>query len=232
MSENVGNQMIKQSKAANVVRKLGSRERILRSAEEMFATRGFDGASVRSIALAAEVPTALINYHFESKAGLYWALFEVRSPTIVDQRLAGLELAAMEHDLDRRLELTIKALVVPMFKLRASEGNAWFIRILSREVTDPSANSRGIIAHFFDPIAHEFIENLKTCLPDHSDQQLHWAYNAMLGVMVYIVSDTGRIARLSDGLCDPDDYEDASAQIVSMLLPATKLGGTIPKEEK
>jgi AcrR family transcriptional regulator len=45
----------------------GARRRILAAAERLFGERGYDGASVRQIALAAEVPLALVNYHFGSK---------------------------------------------------------------------------------------------------------------------------------------------------------------------
>lgn len=66
-----------------------TREKILRSAENLFGEHGFDGVSVRQIALAAGVPVALINYHFGGKEGLYRAIFQLRSPAIVDDRLAA-----------------------------------------------------------------------------------------------------------------------------------------------
>lgn len=209
-----------------------TRERILGSAEQLFAERGYEGASVRRIALGAGVPIALVNYHFGSKEGLYRAIFELRTPTIVDQRVAGLELAATETDLDRRLELAIKALIIPMLRLRGTERHSWFVRLLAREITDPNANTRGIIAQFFDPVAKRFLEELEACLPHAAKTDLHWGYHAMLGVMVFIVGDTGRIARLSDGACDPDNHEDAAAHVVSLLLAALKHGGLETRSPK
>ncbi len=220
--------MSKRSEKAEARRggsKAGARERILGSAEQLFAELGYEGASVRRIALGADVPIALVNYHFGNKEGLYRAIFELRTPTIVDQRIAGLELAATESDLDRRLELTVKALIIPMFRLRGTERHSWFVRILAREVTDPNANARGIVAEFFDPVAKRFLEELRACLPHAAETDLHWGYHAMLGVMVFIVGDTGRIARLSGGACDPDNHEDAAAHVVSLLVAALKHGG-------
>lgn len=44
------------------------------AATDLFASRGFDGASVDEIATASGVNKALINYHFGGKAGLYAAI--------------------------------------------------------------------------------------------------------------------------------------------------------------
>ena len=41
----------------------GTRERILRTAERLFAERGFNGVSVRELAAAAQVNIASIGYH-------------------------------------------------------------------------------------------------------------------------------------------------------------------------
>ena len=49
------------------------RERILRAAQELFAERGYDGASAEAIAARAGVAKGLIFHHFGSKADLYLA---------------------------------------------------------------------------------------------------------------------------------------------------------------
>lgn len=199
-----------------------ARARILAAAEKLFGELGYDGASVRQIAMAAEVPLALVNYHFGSKEGLYRAIFELRAPMIVDQRIAGLRLAEMESDPDRKLELIIKALIVPNIHMRSAEKNSSYARILAREVSDPKSNEREVIAEFFDPIAHKVIEALRQALPDRSVEEIHWGYQLMLGVMVFVMADTGRISRLSGGRCDPEDEKTTSAHMVALLHAALK----------
>ncbi|HWK69160.1 MAG TPA: TetR family transcriptional regulator [Rhizobiaceae bacterium] len=208
-----------------------TRARILESAELEFAEHGFDGVSVRQIALRADVPVALINYHFGSKEGLYRAIFEMRLPMIIDQRISGLRLADMETDPDRKLELVIKAVLVPNLHMRSAEKNSSYARILAREVSDPKADERGIIQEFFDPIAHRVIEALTKALPDRRVEELHWGYQIMLGAMVFIMSDTGRISRLSGGLCDPEDEMETSRHLVTMLHAALK-HGRVPARPK
>lgn len=52
---------------------------ILRTAEKLFADKGYDGTSVRDIAEEADVNLAMISYYFGSKLKLMEALFEQRS---------------------------------------------------------------------------------------------------------------------------------------------------------
>jgi len=145
-----------------------ARDKILDTAEMLFAEDGLHAVSMRQIAAAARVPTGLISYHFGSKDGLYGAVFARRSPTIVEQRLAGLRLAEDEPDPDRRLELIVKALVLPMVRLRTIDEQARFGRLMAREASDPNAFERGIIPQIFDPVAQEVVAALARALPERS----------------------------------------------------------------
>src|SRR5512143_1827299 len=49
--------------------------RILKAAEEVFAARGFEGASTREIAARAGVNISSLHYHWASKETLYLAVF-------------------------------------------------------------------------------------------------------------------------------------------------------------
>lgn len=195
-----------------------TRMRILDAAETLFAKAGFEGASTRKIAEAAEVPAGLINYHFGSKDDLYRAVFERRAVTVVDQRMAGLRIARLERDADRRVDLIVRAMLVPMFTMRASTRSATFGMLLVREVTDPRSHDRGIIRDMFDPVAHEVIDALAGCFPDWTTAEVHWAYHTMLGAMCQVVSDAGRIERLSGGACSPENAEVAAAQVSAILV--------------
>jgi TetR/AcrR family transcriptional regulator, cholesterol catabolism regulator len=53
-----------------------ARERIISVAEAIFNKQGFDGASMRDIAAAAEMQPASMYYHFDSKEELLWAVWE------------------------------------------------------------------------------------------------------------------------------------------------------------
>ncbi len=52
----------------------GTRDDLLRAGADVFAERGFDGATAERIARRAGATKAMINYHFGSKEGLYEAI--------------------------------------------------------------------------------------------------------------------------------------------------------------
>ncbi|MGE8381728.1 MAG: TetR/AcrR family transcriptional regulator, partial [Sphingobacterium sp.] len=71
---------------------------ILLAAERLFATKGFDGTSVRDIAQEANVNVAMINYYFGSKDKLLDTFFEWRVP---DFMINVDELALVGNALDK-----------------------------------------------------------------------------------------------------------------------------------
>ena len=201
-----------------------ARERILASAESVFGTYGFDGASLRQIAAAAKAPMALIGYHFGSKAGLYRAVFERRAPAIIEQRLIGLDLAMSEPNLDRRLELIVRAFVFPYLRLRAREGNPNFARMLAREAMLPASDGRVILQEMLDPIAQVVVDALHSALPDRSRQSVWWGYNFMIGTLIYVMAENGRLERLSGGDCRPSDEDAASHHMIAFVTAGLRHG--------
>lgn len=53
-----------------------TKEKILCAARKVFEQKGYEAARTRDIALEANVNVALINYHFQSKEQLFWAVVQ------------------------------------------------------------------------------------------------------------------------------------------------------------
>ena len=62
-----------------------AKARIISEAETLFNKLGFDGASIRDIAAAAEMQPASVYYHFESKEELLWAVWEKGGVELLDR---------------------------------------------------------------------------------------------------------------------------------------------------
>jgi len=68
-----------------------TKDRILDSAERLFADLGFDATSLRLITSDAEVNLAAVNYHFQSKESLLDAVIERRLLPLNQRRIELLE---------------------------------------------------------------------------------------------------------------------------------------------
>jgi AcrR family transcriptional regulator len=114
--------------------RLDTRRRLLETAGEIFAEKGFAAATGVDICKRARINTAAINYHFGGMDGLYEAvLIEARD------RLPRLEaisaLAAQSPDPPARLRAIIE-LAVGM--LAGPQSQSWVLRVLGREAIAPS----------------------------------------------------------------------------------------------
>lgn len=208
-----------------------TRERILDVAEKLFAAAGFDAVSMRQVGTEAEVPFALVSYHFGSKLGLYKAVFARRSGVISTQRLDSLKAIELVDDVTANMMAIAHALVDPLLNMRETEGGSTFSQLLAREIHDPVEGGRGIVEEYFDPIAQVTIDLLRRAVPSAPEQQAYYAYFFSVGTLSTNLAGTGRLDRLSGG---KHNFESASlidgldryiaGGLIAILCPGALLG--------
>lgn len=105
-----------------------ARARLLDAALRLFAEHGFSKTSIRQIAEAASVNTALISYYFGDKKGLYRATFTepMGSPIAVD---------AWPATLDAFIEVLVHSFMQPLLQGAQVE---LCMRLHFREMLDPT----------------------------------------------------------------------------------------------
>lgn len=87
---------------------MSTKARILATAEEVFAAKGFKGASTREIAARARVNISSLHYHWDSKETLYTAVFRDIYERIFDLvRAVGKPLRAAPQSVDLAVEITV-----------------------------------------------------------------------------------------------------------------------------
>ncbi|KRB82390.1 hypothetical protein ASE00_10000 [Sphingomonas sp. Root710] len=183
-----------------------TRERILDVAERLFASAGFDAVSMRQVGTDADVPFALVSYHFGSKLGLYKAVFKRRSGTLTTQRLDQLKSIELGPDLRENLIEVARALVEPLLLLRETESGRTFAQLLAREVHDPVEGGRGIVEEYLDPIGVAAVDVLRRAAPDVADERFYWAFVFAVGALSTNLAGTGRVERLSGGKYRADQH--------------------------
>lgn len=122
-----------------------TRQALLDAATEVFGRDGFDAASSRSLAKAAGVNQALINYHFGGKLGLYHAVFEsivaqlsARMGPVAESVSSGLQGARERGEHLHSFALRALELVLVEFATMLGETRttAW-ARLILREQQEP-----------------------------------------------------------------------------------------------
>ena len=58
----------------------------------------------------------------------------------------------------------------------------------------------------FDPVVLRLIALLRKAIPGSTDEDLFWGYHFVTGALMLTLSRTGRIDRLSAGVCNSDDF--------------------------
>ena len=206
----------------------GTRERILRTAERLFAERGFNGVSVRELAAAAQANIASIGYHFDSKEGLLSEVYRRHCEPMIAERLRGLAAAARLRG-RTRVAAIIEAFIRPALQQVEVEDGATFIRLRAVLSGENSALLEKLVAENFDQSSTAFIDELCECLPHLSRTDVCWRFHFLLGTIYYTAAGPHRIAAFSHGRCDPSDTEAVIKELVPFMTRAFYAPATKPR---
>jgi AcrR family transcriptional regulator len=164
-----------------------TRERILDVALPLFAERGYAGASIRTIAKAADVNVATLAYHFDDKDGLY---------VTVCQRL--------HEDLARDFP-DVKLGSNPVETVHGIIEQAWtfisahrlHIQLLMRNVLDEGQHRDAILETWSEPLIGKALAIVRLLRPDRSDVENRLLILTLMHTMArMVVENPGQHARM------------------------------------
>jgi len=195
------------------------KDRILDAAERLFARHGFYGVSVRDITRAAEVDVALVSYHFGGKRELFAAVFQRRAEQLNPERLAMLEevrRAALPGT--PTLEQIVTAFTYPLLERSARGGPGWksYFALVAQVNNSPEWGPVLMTQHF-DPLVERFIAVLREALPGCAPREIYWGYQFLTGALTLTFAETGRIDRLSEGLCKSADLDSVHERLAPFV---------------
>jgi AcrR family transcriptional regulator len=196
------------------------RERLLDAAESLFSQRGFYGVTVRQVAELAKVDVALPNYYFDSKMGLFKAVFSRRAKLLNDARSACLDAVIKKSNGIPKVEDILLAFVDPIMEAQSSEDTGWrdYCRLVAQ--INASAEWGHMMSDYFDELIMKFIEALRTALPRIEEKNLLWGYHFLSGALTLTMANTGRITHLSGGTCHSEDAREAYGYLVNFYAKA------------
>ncbi|WP_370321187.1 TetR/AcrR family transcriptional regulator [Oricola sp.] len=183
-------------KRAPSKRSLETRARILDAAERLFAQGGFDGASMRDIAVTADVPVALVNFHGGAKETLFETVVARRAETLARHRLDALESAKADHGpLD--LRAVLDCFIRPYLNLAATGGAQWtaYARLIAHVSADE--RWRPISERCFDPTVAVFVAELIAKFPKAETRRIAGAFVFSISAMLSLATSRWRIEAMA-----------------------------------
>jgi len=164
-----------------------SKECILKTALRLFAEKGLKGVTVREICAAAGANVALVNYHFQSKEGLYRACLER-----IFCRGDGRDMTNLDADVRdaRSWKAAVRDWVGGFSRaLRATEGGSEFVAGFFRhEVTHPSVLQDLIRERYVLPVRNCLGRLIGMAAAD-KDEALCWVESIWAQMSAYALVD-------------------------------------------
>lgn len=158
--------------------------RLIDSAGEAFAERGYDAVGIREICQDAGANVAAVNYHFGDKRGLYVACLRHAQSCRVDEQVA----ADWPPDLSPadRLRVFIRSMLES--KLGTTRPR-WHLELMLREMARPTDACREIVEDYIRPMAKSLAGILQALMPGSHWNQQSWliGFSVVAQVLFYHV---------------------------------------------
>jgi AcrR family transcriptional regulator len=198
-----------------------TRDAIAQAAARLFAEHGVEHTTVRQIVEGAGISLGAVNFHFGSKLGLAYEVFDRLAWDVCEARHAeydALEKAAGEKPVP--IDAIFRALLRPY--VEGDEQRRMLVIYILQQLRLAKLDlAREVGAKHFDGIAIRTVGMLRKAAPHLSEHDVWWRYNLALGAVISTVSDCrpdNRLKRLSQGVADAADRETLIEQTIAFVV--------------
>jgi AcrR family transcriptional regulator len=199
-----------------------SMEQILDAAEYLFSRGGLHGVTLRDVAQRVGIHTTLLHYYFEDKRNLFEAVFARRAGITSGRRMKALEEYEAKAGAKPTVEGALHAFLDTDLDLYLEGGEGWMNYGAFGARASITPEGAELMDVYFDPVVLKLISILKKALPDYSDEDLFWGYHFVTGALMNTLARTGRIDRLSGGLCHSDDFKAVKKRMAKFMAAGFK----------
>ncbi|HEY1629816.1 MAG TPA: TetR/AcrR family transcriptional regulator [Rhizomicrobium sp.] len=192
-------------------------EQIMDAAEFLFSKHGLYGVTLRDVALKVGVHTSLMHYYFEDKLALFKTVFARRAEVTSERRMKALD----QYEKDARGKPTVAgalhAFLDTDFDLYMNGGDGWRNYGAFGSQLSNTPEGAAMFDQYFDPVVLRLIGILRKALPKVSEEDIFWGYHFVTGSFMHSLSRSGRLDRLSGGLCKSGDLEAVKARMADFM---------------
>lgn len=205
-----------------------TRDRILRTAERLFADSGIAATSLRAITAAAGVNLAAVNYHFGSKDALVEAVYRRHLEPLNAARLARLKNLQETAGSPLTVETIVRAFVEPLVEQTRDEADG---SVLTRLMSQSLHEAAGYVERFYarenDEVLQRYREAMQQAIPELSPDEICWRLNFMLGTLHNAFLDAGLLKLINDPAAAP-----RPETTLEQLVPFLVAGLTAPGQQQ
>lgn len=188
-------------------RRAETTEQILDAAEELFSRHGLHGVTLKDVAKRVGVHHTLLNYYFADKKTLFDAVFARRAAVTSEMRMKALDDYERAAGGAPTVEGALHAFLDTDLDLYIQGGEGWRnYAALGAQVANTPEWGAELMDEHFDPVVLRLIDLLKQALPGCDDADIFWGYHFVTGALMLTLARTGRIDKLSGGLCHSEDF--------------------------
>jgi AcrR family transcriptional regulator len=197
-----------------------TKERILASAEQLFAEGGVAATSLRRITSRARVNLAAVNYHFGSKDGLVEAVYERRLGPVTRDWIHNI------GDIERRygeqappVREVVEAFVLPVARRSRDEarGGRIFMRLLAQGHSEARQYFDKLFSSQYQHVLDRYRQALRRALPELAPETLCWRLQFLLAALTQSFSG-GELLDLVEAAPETRVTERAVDDLVPFLV--------------
>lgn len=192
-------------------------EQILDAAEHLFSRHGLYGVTLKDVATRVGVHHTLVNYYFNDKKTLFDAVIARRAEVTSQLRMQALDEYEAASGGKPTVEGALHAFLDTDLDLYIQGGENWKNYGALSALASNTPYGAELMDQHFDPVVLRLIELLRKAMPDCAEEDIFWGYHFVTGALMLTLARTGRIDRLSGGLCRSDDYDAVKARMASFM---------------
>jgi AcrR family transcriptional regulator len=198
----------------------GVRERLLDTAELLFAQLGYADCTFRSISAHSGINQGLLHYYFQSKQNLFSEIFLRRAHVIAQRRTALLDEAEARWGQGRvPLETLVRSFLAPGLEMaQQGEGGRAFVRIHSQLRGEAGDLGLALRRQAFGPSTDRYVQALCAACPHLPPEAVYWRFNFMVGSYLVVSSQAGRLQDYSGGACAAHNMNAALEQLLPFVI--------------
>jgi AcrR family transcriptional regulator len=209
---------VRRQSSAKAERRADMMEQILDTAEFLFSRNGLYGVTLKDVAKRIGVHHTLINYYFEDKKTLFDAVFARRAVVTSERRMRLLDEYDRATAGKPSVEGALRVFLDSDLDLYIEGGEGWRnYGALGAQVANTPEWGAEMMDQHFDPVVLRLIDLLKKALPGCAEEDIFWGYHFVTGALMLTLAQTGRIDKLSRGLCKSSDYAAVKERMATFM---------------